>query len=68
MGQQFPQWRSGDGERLWLSMLVATMERMSSRDFHGEPCDQTVLGEVQAHLARAAWRSADRASQFSLRN
>ena len=68
MGQQLLQWRSGDGEKLWLSMLVDTMERVSRREVRSRPCDQSVLVELQAHLARPTWLQAHCASDFSLRN
>jgi hypothetical protein len=29
MGQQLQHWRSGGGEKLWLSMLIDTMEEVS---------------------------------------
>jgi hypothetical protein len=68
MGQQFLQWRSGEGEKLWLSALVDTMERMSRRDYRGLPCDQSVRIEVLAHLARPASLPPASGSHFGWRN
>lgn len=68
MGQQVQPWRSGDGERLWLSMLVDTLEKLSRRDFDCPPCDQSVLLAVHAHLARVPSPHAFNGSHFSLRN
>jgi biotin-(acetyl-CoA carboxylase) ligase len=66
MGQQLQSWRSGDGERLWLSMLVAAMEKTSSPDFVDIACSTAVLASVQAHLAQPASRGY--VSPYSLRN
>jgi hypothetical protein len=66
MGQQLQSWRSGDGEKLWLSMLVETMEKIACPDFRGLPCSPSVLRAVEAQLARPA--SGCYASPFSLRN
>jgi hypothetical protein len=68
MGRQLQPWRSGDSERLWLSMLVDTMEKFSRPDFRNLPCDQSVRVKVLAHLARPASPYAHGASRFSLRN
>jgi hypothetical protein len=68
MGQQLQQRRSGDGERVWLSRLIEAMERFSSPEFRGLPCDRAVLATVRAQLARPAAPYSYRASPFSLRN
>jgi hypothetical protein len=68
MGQQLQSWRSGDGQTLWLSMLVDTMEEISRSDRRGVPCSPSVLVAVQAQLARPAAPYAYAASGFSLRN
>jgi hypothetical protein len=57
MGQQlqagqFPSWRSGDGEQLWLSMLIEAMEEASRPELRSLPCDPFLLAAVSAHLAR----------------
>jgi hypothetical protein len=54
MGQQLQPWRSGDGERLWLSMLIDTMEEVSRPEIRAVPCDRSVLAAVSAQLARPA--------------
>jgi hypothetical protein len=54
MGQQFQPWRSEGSQRLWLSMLVDTMEEISRPDRRCLPCSASVLMAVQAQLARPA--------------
>jgi hypothetical protein len=66
MGQQVGQWRSGEGQKLWLSMLVDTMEAISRSKLRGSPVSPSVLRAMEAHLARPA--SAFAPSSFSLRN
>jgi hypothetical protein len=61
-------WRSGDGEKLWLSTLIGTMERIGRRDLRAVPCDRLVLAKVSAHLSRPASPYPPGASHFSLRN
>jgi hypothetical protein len=68
MGQQLQPWRSGDGEKLWLSMLIDTMEEISRPEFRAVPCDRSVLAAVSAHLARPASPYPYCGSYFSLRN
>jgi hypothetical protein len=71
MTQRLQPWRSGDGEKLWLSMLIDTMEKVSRRELGATPCDRAVLSAVRAQLARPVspypyWGNG--ASRFSLRN
>ena len=61
-------WRSGNGERLWLSMLVGAMEEFSRPDIRSLPCRPSLLVAVRARLARPASPAALGASRFSLRN
>jgi hypothetical protein len=68
MAQQTQQWRSGNGEMSWLSMLVDTMETLSRPELRAMSCDPTVLVAVQAHLARPAAPRGFYGSNFSLRN
>jgi hypothetical protein len=68
MRQQLQSWRSGDGERLWLSMLIDTMEKVSRPEFRSLPCDPSVLVALRAQLARPASAYAHCGSNFSLRN
>jgi hypothetical protein len=68
MGQQLQSWRSGDGERLWLSMLVETMERVARPEIRALPCDPSVLVALGAQLARPASPYLHGSSVFSLRN
>jgi len=79
MGQQFqPQqfqpwltgksWRSGTGERQWLSMLVDAMEEFSRPDIRCSPCHPSMLVALRAQLARPVSPAAHGASCFSLRN
>jgi hypothetical protein len=68
MRQQLQSWRSGDGERLWLSMLIDTMEKVARPEFRSLPCDPSVLVALRAQLARPASAYAHCGSNFSLRN
>jgi hypothetical protein len=68
MGQQLQRWRSKDGEKLWLSMLIDTMEEISRPEFRAVPCDPSVLAAVRSQLARPASPCPYCGSHFSLRN
>jgi hypothetical protein len=73
MGQQLQPlrsgtWRSGHGEKLWLSMLIDAMEEVSRPEFRAVSCDQSVLAGLRAQLARPASPYPYGASHFSLRN
>jgi hypothetical protein len=68
MGQQLQPWRSGDGEKLWLSMLIDTMEEISRPEFRAVPCDPSVVAAVRAQLARPASPCPYCGSYFCLRN
>ena len=54
MGQQIQGWRSANGQRLWLSMLIDTMEAISRPELRAVPCDDQLLATVRAQLARPA--------------
>ena len=66
MGQQLQSWRSGDGHRLWLSLLVDTMEDICQPETRGLPLHPSVLIALEAQLARPV--SPYALSRFSLRN
>lgn len=68
MDRQLQTWRSGDGQKLWLSMLVDAMEEAARPEFRGIPCDRLTLAAVRAQLARPASPYAQSASHYSLRN
>jgi hypothetical protein len=68
MGQQIGQWRSAEGQRLWLSMLVDAMEAISCSELHDSPISPSVLVALKAQLARPASSYAHGALPFSLRN
>jgi hypothetical protein len=68
MGQQIPGWRSANGQRLWLSMLIDTMEAISRPELRAVPCDNQVLAAVRAQLARPALARTPYASAYGLRN
>jgi hypothetical protein len=67
---QFKAWRSGDGEKLWLSTLVDAMENLSREKLsrRAVPCDRPVLAALTAQLARPASPYPHGGSRFSLRN
>jgi hypothetical protein len=68
MGQQVQGWRSASGQRLWLSMLIDTMEQISHPELRAVPCDPQLLAALRAQLARPALARTPYASAYSLRN
>ncbi len=54
MGQGLQTWRSGKGERQWLSRLIETMEQIARPDIQRRPVDRLVLAKVRAQLGRPA--------------
>jgi hypothetical protein len=68
MGQQIGTWRTGRGQRAWLSMLVDTMEQVSRPESRAVPCDINVLAALRAQLARPATARTPYASSYCLRN
>jgi hypothetical protein len=68
MGQQIQGWRSASGQRLWLSMLIDTMEEISRTELRAVPCDDQLLAALRAQLARPASAHTPYASAYSLRN
>jgi hypothetical protein len=47
-------WRSGKGERQWLSRLIETMEQIARPDIKSRPVDRLVRAKVRAQLGRPA--------------
>jgi hypothetical protein len=68
MGQQIQSWRSEGSRRLWLTMLVDTMEQVCRPSVRNSPCNPSVLTALKAQLARPAAPYCRSASSFSLRN
>jgi hypothetical protein len=68
MGQQLQQWRSAGGEKLWLSVLIDTMEQVSRSELRSQPCDRSVVDAVFAQLSRPAAPYVHQGSGFSLRH
>ena len=68
MGQQIQGWRSANGQRLWLSMLIDAMEAISRPELRAVPCDDQLLAVVRAQLARPVSAHTPYASAYSLRN
>jgi hypothetical protein len=68
MGRQLQTWRSGDGQRLWLSMLVDAMEDAARPELRSMPCDREILAAVSAQLACPASSYTHSVSDYSLRN
>ena len=54
MAQGLQSWRSGKGERQWLSRLIETMEQIARPDMQSRPVDRLVLAKVRAQLGRPA--------------
>jgi len=73
MGQRLQSWQSGDwrsgaGEKLWLSLLLEAMEEVSRPEIRDLPCDPSILTGFRAQLARPASPYPYAASNYSLRN
>jgi hypothetical protein len=73
MGQQLQpirssRWRSGDGEKLWLSMPIDAMEEVARPELRSLPCEAATLLALRAQLARPASSHAAWGSKPSLRN
>jgi hypothetical protein len=68
MAQQTQQWRSGNGEKAWLSALIGTMDKVSRPQLRATPCAPSLLAAVETHLARPAAPHGLYGSAFSLRN
>lgn len=52
MGQALHTWRSGSGQRAWLSTLIDTYEEVSRPEIRAIPCDSNLLAALRAQLAR----------------
>ncbi|MBN8991744.1 MAG: transcriptional regulator [Rhizobiales bacterium] len=65
---QLGTWQSGGNQRLWLSMLIDTMEQVSRPETRAVPCDINVLAALRAQLARPAAPLTPFPSSYSLRN
>ena len=68
MGQQIQGWRSANGQRAWLSMLIDAMEAVARPELRAVPCDDHLLATVRAQLSRPALVRAPYASVYSRRN
>ena len=68
MGQQLQSWRSGNGQNLWLSALIDTMDEISRAEWRAIPCDRLEVAAVRTQLARPAAAYPAYGSHFSLRN
>jgi len=68
MGQQLQRWRSAGGEKLWLSMLIDTMEQVSRSELRSQSCDRSVVAAVVAQLSRPAAPYVHQGSGFGLRH
>ena len=68
MGQHLNMWRSGSGQRVWLSRLIDTMNEVSRPELRAVPCDISVLTALRAQLARPASVRMPFATPYSLRN
>jgi hypothetical protein len=64
MARRLQSWRPKDGERHWLSMLVAAMDHAARPEVRAVPCDRLVLAQVRARLARPASWHASRNTAF----
>ena len=67
MGKQIQGWRSANGQRVWLSMLIDAMEEISRPEIRAVPCETQLLAAMRAQLARPAL-AAMPTSAYGLRN
>jgi hypothetical protein len=67
MSQQLPSWRTGNGQTLWLSMLIEAMEKLSRSEWRGRT-DRRELAAICARLAQPAMARRNYESRFGLRN
>src|ERR1700712_5737618 len=65
MRQRLQPRRSAYGERLWLSVLIDTMERVSQPERRTAVCDPSLLAKVRAQLQRPASTYRSGVSYFS---
>jgi hypothetical protein len=65
MGRKFRPRESGNGDILWLSMLIDAMEEAARPEFRGLPCDRSVVAAVAVQLARPVSPYAHGASSHS---
>lgn len=68
MAERLRPWRSGRGERQWLSKLIDTMEKIARPEVRALPNDARLLAAVRAQLARPVSPYRCGGSAFSLRN
>jgi hypothetical protein len=68
MGQQTAAWRGGEGQQLWLSMLVDAMEEASRPEVRARPCTPEILAGLRAQLSQPVSHHPFAASALSLRN
>lgn len=68
MNHQLSSWQTQSGQTLWLSSLIAAMERVSRPEWRAAAVDPLELVAVRAHLARPAMVHSAGGSRFSLRN
>jgi hypothetical protein len=68
MGQQTAAWQGGEGQQLWLSMLVDAMEEASRSEVRARPCAPAIIAGLRAQLSHPALHYSFAASAFSLRN
>jgi hypothetical protein len=68
MGQQYPSWRSQNGQTLWLTRLIEAMEKLSRAEWRTRPVDPLELVAIRARLARPVKTPSAYGPRFGLRN
>ena len=68
MEQQIRRWRTTEGERSWLSMLVGALERASLAEGSARICEHSELARLRLQLACPASPYPFAGSAYSLRN
>jgi hypothetical protein len=68
MAQQLQRWEPGTGEKLWLSMLIEAMDKVSRPEIQAVACDRSVLAAVTMQLERPVSPYVHRAQNFRFLN
>jgi len=68
MGQRVDRWRSGRGDRLWLSLLIDAMEDAARPEVRSQAVEAAILAGLRAQLAQPVTRCPYAISPYNLRN
>jgi hypothetical protein len=68
MNQHLPDWRTIEGQTVWLSRLIEAMDEVSRPEWRTRPLDPAELRAMRARLSQPATLHPAYGSRFSLRN